>query len=1140
MADRYWVGSGAGVWDDDTRWATSSGGAGGTAVPSAGEDVFFDSGGTGDCTVDITVDIAALTVADSYTGSIINTTNNPSFLFSGNVYIGTGSVWAFGTGTIALDGNGQTFDLAGVAGNHQVEAIIIAQTPGAGVVTFADNAQATSLTCTTGNIAVAASVTLLEFDSVTAAGTFGDIDLTGGSCELEVLAGDSLFENDSFSPGAGGVSVNGSFDIAGVTTWTPGVSPIEFAASGTLKVATGQAIYSLVTIPGATSTVSASGASTVVVTNGITCDGTIAIPTGKTLFVSGGAVTVGALGSITNAAGGTGTFRVNAPGNGEGITVQDGTIDVSSLIYWQPTGSALFGNGTYASPFIWMFASEAVNAINFDGNYNFTGVGGLGVRIQKAGSGSLTVSNSDPTPTYDFAANLDWLQSSADTLLLTGMQGSTWTVAGDLACQAKITASSTWTLNVTGTAVALRTDVQYSNATAGTEIDATDSSNTNSDNNQNWHFIDLVTMTGAGTSTTTSDGAKTLNPASLTGACTSTTVALVLDLVSGVTMTGAGTSSTVVSVLDRVSGVTSTGAGTSSTTALMGIIYRPAFTGAGTSATAISALDRISGVSMTGAGTSTTTALIGVVYQATFTGAGTSTTVVSVLDRISGVTLTGPGTSSTTGSIARQTSEAWHASCTSTTTGVGIDLLSGVTMTGAGTSTTTATLGRLHAVDATATATSTTTGVVGRLSPVTMTAAGTSTTPAGELRVTDGVTMTGAGTSTATAPGIGLILAEIFTATMTASTVSQSVEFADPLVIDDCWSPCECGQGSCEYFSDQFDDSGRDEPGSGWDVRSGDFIFTAEGMATTEANALIVTTTPNPAFEDEYVTTATLKGKVVGDQVRLITNFFDDDRYWFAEVTYGAEDSTLKLWQRNTGSNTQRGETVTLSGVSNGDSVELRVCWRITEDDDGSSVQDSVSVQHLVTSGVAITYQAGQDALTDPVSGFGTGASTTSQATMSSMVLSHGEYRDGCPVCSSQCLLCQESTTPSALVITFSGIVDGSLCTGCTQFNDSFVIEQSTLNPCLWLIHLDDLTVCSGGGIPEIHASLFHDVWSRLYWRVDIYLNSALSLEAMFIAPVGIGREDCMQWDTLDVPISVTGGTVTCTYANATCKITSL
>jgi hypothetical protein len=52
MADRYWVG-GTANWDGTagTKWATSSGGAGGASVPSSADDVFFSVLSTGTCTI---------------------------------------------------------------------------------------------------------------------------------------------------------------------------------------------------------------------------------------------------------------------------------------------------------------------------------------------------------------------------------------------------------------------------------------------------------------------------------------------------------------------------------------------------------------------------------------------------------------------------------------------------------------------------------------------------------------------------------------------------------------------------------------------------------------------------------------------------------------------------------------------------------------------------------------------------------------------------------------------------------------------------------------------------------------------------------------------------------------------------------
>ena len=52
MANRYWVG-GTATWDATagTKWAATSGGAGGETVPTAADDVFFDSNSSGTITI---------------------------------------------------------------------------------------------------------------------------------------------------------------------------------------------------------------------------------------------------------------------------------------------------------------------------------------------------------------------------------------------------------------------------------------------------------------------------------------------------------------------------------------------------------------------------------------------------------------------------------------------------------------------------------------------------------------------------------------------------------------------------------------------------------------------------------------------------------------------------------------------------------------------------------------------------------------------------------------------------------------------------------------------------------------------------------------------------------------------------------
>lgn len=108
MADRYWVG-GTASWDATagTKWATTSGGAGGAAVPTSADDVFFDDN-SGAVTVTISGTRACRTLyfynistLNGFVGSFAGTAT-PVINMSGGIDYGPASMTGFST-TIALN-----------------------------------------------------------------------------------------------------------------------------------------------------------------------------------------------------------------------------------------------------------------------------------------------------------------------------------------------------------------------------------------------------------------------------------------------------------------------------------------------------------------------------------------------------------------------------------------------------------------------------------------------------------------------------------------------------------------------------------------------------------------------------------------------------------------------------------------------------------------------------------------------------------------------------------------------------------------------------------------------------------------------------------------------------------------------------
>lgn len=109
MANRYWVG-GTADWDATagTKWSTTSGGAGGSAVPTSSDDVFVDAAsGSGT----LTVTISAVCKSINFTGYTGTLAGGTGIAVSGSITLGAGMTNSFGgswqmkaTGSLTTNG----------------------------------------------------------------------------------------------------------------------------------------------------------------------------------------------------------------------------------------------------------------------------------------------------------------------------------------------------------------------------------------------------------------------------------------------------------------------------------------------------------------------------------------------------------------------------------------------------------------------------------------------------------------------------------------------------------------------------------------------------------------------------------------------------------------------------------------------------------------------------------------------------------------------------------------------------------------------------------------------------------------------------------------------------------------------------
>jgi hypothetical protein len=190
MADRYWVG-GTASWDTTAllKWSTTSGGAGGAAVPTAADDVYFDAN-SGVVTVSMTQDgvcknISFTSGAGNFSGTF---TSGSNLTVSGSLTLVSGMSWTF-TNTITFNSTttGSTITSAG----KTLTAALTFNGVGGGWQ-FQDNTTCTGiLTLTAGavdfnNKAITAS-TFSSSNANTrsiAFGTTGSLNLTGSGGAL--------------------------------------------------------------------------------------------------------------------------------------------------------------------------------------------------------------------------------------------------------------------------------------------------------------------------------------------------------------------------------------------------------------------------------------------------------------------------------------------------------------------------------------------------------------------------------------------------------------------------------------------------------------------------------------------------------------------------------------------------------------------------------------------------------------------------------------------------------------------------------------------------------------------------------------------------------------------------------------------
>lgn len=256
MAARHWVNGGVdSLWSTIGNWSLTAGGAGGQTVPSASDDVFFNSG-TGDvnCTVNTSARVAKSLTFNGYTatfqqdqqlsvsGSITLTTT--AFTWSGT---STNKLRMIAAGTWTTNGKTIPQDIE-IGGTTTFTCTLADALTGSGALllsnttsTIFSGAFAISIS---GNATVQGSQTITVSDAINIIGTTTIADAnvvnaggasiwrTGGLTVTGALTGTiSLqFNGTGTWQGAAACSVNVQINTSGTVTLS---GTVLFAASGT-------------------------------------------------------------------------------------------------------------------------------------------------------------------------------------------------------------------------------------------------------------------------------------------------------------------------------------------------------------------------------------------------------------------------------------------------------------------------------------------------------------------------------------------------------------------------------------------------------------------------------------------------------------------------------------------------------------------------------------------------------------------------------------------------------------------------------------------------------------------------------------------------------------------------------------------
>jgi hypothetical protein len=479
-ANRFWIAAAASNWNNTANWSATSGGAGGVAVPVAGDVVTFNGSGLGNCNIDVSVSVGSISVSGytgtisqganiiavsttatfgsgTFTGGSANITVTGVFTLSGTAFTSTTAVLEFDNNAVFSSGsflhnNGTVYFNTSIAAET-----ISGTSPAFYVLNFAGNNRSYTIS-SLPDITVASNLIISGGGFINLLlgnmDVSGDINITnsatgcGGTTLVTILGAGTQNFNGNTVAGTGALpqlTINKPSGTLNMTNF-PGVSNNFIYTAGTLSAGTSTFCFTHGSVAAYSITGSLSLAniefpmnnslSTITITAGttVTATGNLAIAGAGGLILQTGNINVNGNIILTNTANnGGGTASINIVGSG--AETMDGTAIILNesrlpLINIDNVGGtlSLLGNISFSASVTYTAGTinagtstcYIVNNLTMTGNFSL-----YNITISASGGTTLTIASGNTVT----ATNILDLENGAN---LININTGTMAVQGNL------------------------------------------------------------------------------------------------------------------------------------------------------------------------------------------------------------------------------------------------------------------------------------------------------------------------------------------------------------------------------------------------------------------------------------------------------------------------------------------------------------------------------------------------------------------------------------------------------------------------------------------------------------------------------------------------------------------------------------